>query len=1513
MDLPAEEIQLLNKFISEWMMNSRFELETVFGVSGTVEANTFLSIAQRLKSKGFAQIPQDDYLNIITKSGIRLTLQGLGVLQSYCKDNSLQSKRYSAMEKKQGIANNTLDIKEYNLRIKMREEEILSEEDPRLKQLIANWAKQDKAFRLIRRWSFEYKGVRIDMSMVRQSPIDPRTKQFRWSKTLLQYNFLNDTPRYEVEVELLRDPTFCDTSVNTLKTLIRGMGEVLRAIQKNTLLIRNSVKTSVLQAYQDLVKTDRFRGVGPVTLEMENIGVPEGTTPNIRIPNGYNVTDKADGLRAMGFVDKTGELFLLDQSMNVYRTGLRNDKCKNALLDGEWVTATKESEPINHYLLFDIYHYDGADCSSWPFIKYSDTEPDKIDNESNTRYNSIYQWYTNWKSIDSSTLMVAKGITATNCLNVYLKTFEIANKSHNIFTCSSAILDHAKIYHTDGLILTSNFESIPSKPGVRFPQQFKWKPAKENTVDFLLVFEKDYTEPTLDSVKKVIHPDNERIIQFKTARLYVGGAKNAVDENPRDAVLNEIPIMSERNSVTKYKPILFTPIDFSDTMANICYLEITMGNVEADQLDDQVFTHDTKEPITSQSIVEMRYEPQNQPGWRWIPTRIRHDKTERLLRAKAHGGEIKYTGMMNDENVANSVWRSIHNPITTHMIRTGAAMPHEDEIKGEAVNDPLIGKKYYDRKAPKQDIQIVRGLLDFHNNIIKKDTLIRAGLIHGKKLIDFAAGKGGDLYKWHTHHADMVIGIDIAGDNITNSTDGAYKRYTQMIRRHGAPQIMKALFIIADSSKRIMNGNAGANPQEADFLRSIFGGSVHAQLPKYVERHFSGALVKGADVGACMFAIHYFFETKDTLNGFLTNLVDSIRMGGYFIGCCFDGRQIFNLLNMTKKGNSITRSEGNVPIWSITKEYNNEDLEDTQDAVGLPINVEFISIGAAHREYLVNFNYLTSKLAEKGFHLLEKKELQQIGLKYSTQLFSDTFKELSEAEKKKYNMSAVVKEFSFLNRWFIYKREENTAVPPIVIEEEVKDVGDVEEVKDIPLINPMTSAVFGKKITKENPEYTKFVIGKASEYSVLKPWHIAQVDEAFMKWFPQKDAIQYIVDGTAHVGVDSWHFSNYFEKAIVHSYEVVPLYFAMLEVNIKTLGKTGKIIPHFGDISQWNPEETVDILFVDPPWGSNFETKTNMDLYLQAEDEAPDESKNVINLIQKWIDSKMIINIILKTPSNYNYDGLQTQFNYEKVIIKSRSKKADKIAFTLLLIRNTDVKPRSVEEVKENQSDVVPLPINVVPSNVPKKKIAVITTYKSGMMFRFGITGKLIDSLGINDPYAVRYLSLSIPFPISDQTDPAIMYPTIEHYIMAMKIKYTSNNPEAYKELSNTSKLHQDFLASRIKKKIVIQTDEDYKYIYNETKAIKTLLENLASRGIKFNEDKWPSVAKKHLEYALELRFKEDNRFHAIVEKVREKKLYMLYMSEIENEVLGMILVDKDIRGKNLVGITLMEIAGFEF
>ena len=357
MELTKDQFANLQRLVHEWSLHNTYELETGFGVNGVVDSNTFLQIAQRLRMKGFKPTPQEDYLNIITPSNHRFTIQGLGLVQTYCQDDAIDTKQYTVMLKDRldRAERSNLNLEEYNIRMKIRREQPIEGENAAVKQLLQNWKTERKAFRLIRRWSFEASGVRMDLSMVRQSPTVPeRQGEYDWSTTFLQHNILSQIPRYEVEVELLRNAS--TTSEDTaLKALIRGVGEVLRAIQKNTLLITKSMTAQVQREYRTMMGVNEFRGVNPVTLEMKNI-VPliDASIPNIR--SGYNVTDKADGLRAMGFINQKGDLFLFDQSMNVYRTGLHNEACANTLLDGEW-------------RMGDTYQY-GRDSQSLYGVRY---------------------------------------------------------------------------------------------------------------------------------------------------------------------------------------------------------------------------------------------------------------------------------------------------------------------------------------------------------------------------------------------------------------------------------------------------------------------------------------------------------------------------------------------------------------------------------------------------------------------------------------------------------------------------------------------------------------------------------------------------------------------------------------------------------------------------------------------------------------------------------------------------------------------------------------------------------------------------------------------------------------------------------------------------------------------------------------------------------------------------------------------------------------------------------------
>lgn len=1026
MDLTKIQSEQLKRFIQDWTKDKRFELETTFGARGVVDSNMFLQIAQRLRTKGFEMIPQDDRLNIITPNNIRLSLEGLAVLQDYCRDDLLQGRDFTAMFKDRAFQSRDLDIYEYQMRFKVRREEELSKDDPRVVELLRTWSKQKKAFRLIRRWSFQGKGIRMDLSMVRQTA--QIGGEFDWASTFQEKNILTEVPRYEVEVELLHNTEYTKDADSALKALIVGCGEVLRAIQKNTILIRQSVADAVRKEYQNMVHTDKFRGVGPVTLQVDNIRAnPVEETPNVR--SGYNVTDKADGLRTMGFVNKDGELYLVDQSLNIYRTGLKNEKCAESLVDGEWVTKAKDGSAINHYLIFDIYYFhEGKQVSNLPFIVFKEGI---LDREAECRFSKMTEWFDAWQE---GTEVVARGVTDANRLIVAVKKFEFGSPGNDsIFRRGCAtVLDSSRIYHTDGLILTSNSEPIPDKAGVRFKQQFKWKPAKDNTVDFLINYERNVDMPTLDKITTTIQADTNSSVQYKTMRLYVGSAKGKMYDDPRATILFQEPL-SRETEASSYKPALFHPIDFPDTMANTCYVLI---QTDPETAEEYAMTEDTKEPIANRSIVEMRYDPSKEPGWRWIPSRIRHDKTERLLRATAKGGSIKYSGMMNDEGVANDVWNSIHNPVTESMIRNGTEQANEAEIEHIlSIRETDAAKKYYESKAPKENIILVKGMRDFHNRYIKNDILLKKTLRGGgKTIVDLACGKAGDLNKWIDSRARFVVGIDTSGDGIINSDDGAYKRYMNDIIKFGIDRVPKIAFVIGNSSKNIVSGEAGANPEESNILRKIFGKyETDGPVPPYIDKVMAGSFRAGTDVAACMFALHYFFQNKDTLDGFLRNLSDIVKIGGYFIGCCFDGNKIFQLLRHLQRGESKTGEVEGVPLWSITKDYDADEFVPDDSSLGLGIDVQFISIGSGQMEYLVSFEYLIQRMKDIGFSLLEPSELKELELSASTNIFDVSYN-MAERNKQRYNMLPSVKEFSFLNRWFIFKRRGEGSIPDVAVE-----------------------------------------------------------------------------------------------------------------------------------------------------------------------------------------------------------------------------------------------------------------------------------------------------------------------------------------------------------------------------------------------------------------------------------------------------------------------------------------------
>jgi hypothetical protein len=404
---------------------------------------------------------------------------------------------------------------------------------------------------------------------------------------------------------------------------------------------------------------------------------------------------------------------------------------------------------------------------------------------------------------------------------------------------------------------------------------------------------------------------------------------------------------------------------------------------------------------------------------RWIPLRVRYDKTQKLKNNEKQYG--------NAYRVANSNWRSIHYPVTTDMITTGENIPEFVEEEGI----------YY--KTNNQNN--TQGLRDFHNLFVKKK-LILGVANRDDTLIDYAVGMAGDLAKWTASKLSFVFGIDVAHQNIHNKKRGACARYLNL--RRDNTSMPAALFVVGDSGLNIRELKAftgDSNSKDKMVASAIFGkGSKDPTIigKGTVARYGIGE--HGFNISSCQFALHYFFENPIKLHGFLRNLAECTKIHGYFIGTCYDGKSIFKMLNKKKHDESVTFMaddyNGNrVKICEITKKYTDTGFPDDETSLGYTIDVYQESINNTAREYLVNFKYFEEIISNYGFTLITKEEAIPFGLPNSNGLFSELYEDMKneirrnprcEADYKEAPfMSSIEKSLSFLNRYFVFKKTTN--------------------------------------------------------------------------------------------------------------------------------------------------------------------------------------------------------------------------------------------------------------------------------------------------------------------------------------------------------------------------------------------------------------------------------------------------------------------------------------------------------
>ena len=1093
----------MNPYFTSSQINH--ELEVKFGTKGikSITRNDYDNVIKKLKSFGFntTNSTGNYYLRVnceysdkgeFKMSNVRTEISGLHNIQEYCKNNDLKSiyktspTSVSFMQKKSALLNkqriNAVDFNDFNFRVSYQTEENVKTGIKNF--IIEKWREAKKEFRYINRVTFEHPNfpVLVDISIVKYANrgVDRRGIEGRGPIIRVydigKSNVFNNPEVYEIEIEINNKKIGPGTEFKSPELILDSLRKVIKfvlgGLQGTNFPVSYPEQDDIRTAYMKLIWKDEYdatkRGIrnsnfiGPnsITLQLVNVAqIDENSTePNIR--KDFVVTDKADGERHLMYVSDNGKIYLINTNMDIIFTGAKtnNEECFDSLIDGELILHDKNGKFINLYAAFDIYYFKKADVRNLTFMLL------KEEMEINkSRYYLLRTFISALKPVsildtgapvDKSVKALLekfkKGNSNISPITIKSKDFYPTGSKETIFNGCNEILKKVREnrfeYTTDGLIFTHAFYGVGSdvigkagpKTKITWTQSFKWKPPHYNTIDFLVTTEKDANGN--DVVKPIFEDgmNTDSAVQFseyKSIVLRCGfSEKNDGFINPcQDIIDDNLPKYTQRfedKQENDYIPKRFYPTEPYDPNAGLCKIMLKLD----DSGSKQMFSEDN-EVFGDNTIVEFRYDFSREEGWRWVPLRVRYDKTSRYLR-----GEKEYG---NSYKTCNENWKSIHpsGRITENMLSTGLGIPDISTCED----------KYYNTPAGKFKTEAMK---NFHNLYVKK-LLITSVSKQGDTLIDFACGKAGDLSKWINSKLSFVFGIDYSKDNLENRLDGACARYLKAKKMN--KNMPFALFVNGNSSYNIRDSSAMLNDKAKQITTAVFGnGPKEAEkIGKGVARQY-GIGEDGFNVASCQFAIHYFLESPDTLQGFMKNLAQCTKTNGYFIGTAYDGKVIFNLLKKIKTGESMQIVEDGKKIWEVTKGYGGNEFEDDSSSIGYRIDVYQDSINQTIPEYLINFDYLERILFAYGFKPITREEANDIGLPEGTGMFSELFMNMLEEIKinkfkaKDYgeavNMTAYEKKISFLNRYFVYKKF--MEVVPEKVEIELGEFNQTENMRN---------------------------------------------------------------------------------------------------------------------------------------------------------------------------------------------------------------------------------------------------------------------------------------------------------------------------------------------------------------------------------------------------------------------------------------------------------------------------------
>ena len=730
--------------------------------------------------------------------------------------------------------------------------------------------------------------------------------------------------------------------------LDKQIGNLHKVILETDTLLPQSQINQILRGYKSLTsqsaKTIRFIGPNPVPITLHEL-LPDNP---YTIFHGFVATEKADGIRCQLYITKSKEGYLITQKLKVIDIGLTFPKVSGEwLIDGEYITKDKQGDPTQLFMIFDVYYAsDGGTEKTYPQPAY--TYPWVSPTKGDVGRKGILEEFKR-SLVTESTSDSSEGLVI-GFKRYYEgpKSLKPSKKDPSVYQnigemgklCQRILRQNEKGpgygYEIDGIIFMPMYYPVSALnetpvQNITGPWSinYKWKEARENTIDFRLKVVKDGKRDKLTSYIK-----GQKTVLCKQVVLTVlYDRKRDPDYDYALAML-----LNTREPLTKEIP--FHP---PETPKEICRCNIPLK-------DNKMICLKDKTEIQDGMIVEMRYCPDNPEGSQWVPLRHRDDKAVPQLFVHA-----------------NNIWSTINHPVTEDMI-VGKNLDKIPELV-EAIPVEESDITYYtDRETTTRD----ESLRIFHNYV--KTKLIGAICSVGSEsisIMDTSVGRGGDIGKYlrSKNRVDFLMALDIS----SNIREAAKRFYLTHKRKP------KAMFIQYDTGETLADGK-GFEGKKSEITKNQHLLDIAydrgKQIPKMyrpVLPKYKGLAKKGFDVISCQFSLHYYFKDEITLRNYIQNLSDNCKEGGYFIGTCYDGMKVFQTLKSLPNHTLEMEDEFGNKVYSVSKQYAIEDFtyttDNKSDLLGQEISVYMNSIGQTISEYLVNFDLFVDVMKEYDFKL----------------------------------------------------------------------------------------------------------------------------------------------------------------------------------------------------------------------------------------------------------------------------------------------------------------------------------------------------------------------------------------------------------------------------------------------------------------------------------------------------------------------------------------------------------------